>query len=162
MKRAGWIVLLCALFATPGAAQSRPDFNGVWTPTAVKPDPKAAAGGSVGLPPSDLTIQQTGTTLSMSRTYFERVTTQTFALDGSESTNKSGAVTRVTRSRWAGKALVTEGKASQVTSQGYAAWTFTETLSINPRGHLLVENRHVAADGTVTTSTQDYTRKKGA
>src|SRR5688500_3696686 len=122
-----WLVIG---FGAAGLAQAKPDLSGVWVPGAVKPRAQDG-GGAAALPPSDLTIQHTPAALSISRTAFDIVNTQTYKLDGSESTNKSGAVTKVTRSRWDGPRLTIEGKASQVTSAGYAAWTFKETYSLN-------------------------------
>lgn len=120
-------------------AQKTPDFSGVWVPGAFKTSAAKGTGGSMGLPPSDLTIQHTTAALAISRTAFDIVNTQTFKLDGSESTTKTGAVTRLSRSRWDGSRLVIEGKASQVTSAGYSAWTFKETYSLDSRGRLILE-----------------------
>jgi hypothetical protein len=140
-------------------AQSKPNFSGVWVPEALKTSAPAATGGTAALPPSDLTIRQTAAELSISRTVFDTVNTQMYKLDDSESTNKSGAVTTVTRSRWDGPKLVIEGKASQVTSAGYAAWTQKEVYSINARGHLIIEREHVPTDGPPIKSTQEFSRK---
>jgi hypothetical protein len=140
------------------AAQTKPDFSGVWAPV-----PKKAASGATGgvaaLPPSDLTIKQTATELSISRTAFDIVNTQTHRLDGAENTNKSGAVVRVSRARWDGPRLVIEGKASQVTSAGYSAWTFRETYALKAPGHLVMTGDHVDSDGKVTTGGMEYTKK---
>jgi hypothetical protein len=127
----------------------------------VPPRAQAAgsSGGVVGLPPSDLTIKQTAAELSISRTTFDIVNTQTHKLDGTESTNKSGAVVRVSRSRWDGPRLVIEGKASQVTSAGYSAWTFKDIYVLRAPGHLVMTSEHVADDGKVTTGGMEYTRK---
>ena len=155
----GLIVFVSLLLGTGVLAQKKPDFSGVWEPGAVKSSAQSG-GGSVALPPSDVTIQQTPAALAISRTIFDVVSTQTYKLDASESTNKSGAVTKVTRSRWDGPRLVIEGKASQVTSAGYAAWTLKETYSLNSRGQLILETEQVSTDGTATTSTQEFSRKK--
>jgi hypothetical protein len=140
-------------------AQKHPDFSGVWVPQPLKTSAPANAGGSVGLPPSDITVRQTATELSISRTVFDIVNTQTYRLDGTESTNKSGAVTRITRSRWEGSRLIIEGKASQVTSAGYDAWTQKEIYSIDARGRLIIEREHVPSDGPPIKSTQEYTKR---
>ena len=152
------LLVLLAIGVTV-SAQSKPNFSGAWVPQPPKTTAPAANGGAVGLPPSDLTIQHTAALLSISRTAFDRVNTQTFKLDGSEDTNTSGAVTRLSRSRWDGPRLVIEGRASQVTSAGYDAWTFKDTYSINRGGRLLVQAEHTAADGKVTTRTMEYARK---
>ena len=140
-------------------AQKKPDFSGVWAPAALKTSAPTSAVGTAALPPSDITVRQTAAELSISRTVFDQVNTQTFKLDDSESTNKSGAVVRVTRSRWEGTKLVIEGKASQVTSAGYAAWTQKEIYSIDSRGRLIVEHEHIPTDGPPIKSTQEFSRK---
>ena len=153
------VVLLMIGLGAVALAQSRPDFTGVWVPQPSKTN-APASGGTVALPPSDLTIQHTANSLSISRTAFDVVNTQTYKLDGSESTNKSGAMTRETRSRWDGPRLVIEGKASQVTSAGYAMWLIKETYSLNPSGQLVLTSVSVSTDGTTTTSTQEFTKRE--
>ena len=150
-------VLLC--LSSTVIAQKKPDFSGVWAPAALKTSAPAPGGGSAALPPSDITVRQTAAELSISRTVFDQVHTQTYKLDDSESTNKSGAVIRITKCRWDGSKLVIEGKASQVTSAGYSAWTQKEIYSIDSRGRLIVEREHVPSDGPPIKSTQEFTRK---
>src|SRR5688572_11283760 len=160
MVRQGIAVMVVLVgLGTAGRAQSRPDFSGVWVPEPPKSSAAPATGGAAALPPSDLTIQHSAATLSISRTAFDTVNTQTYKLDGSESTNKSGAVTRVTRSRWDGPRLVIEGKMSQVTSAGYAEWILKETYSLNSRGQLVLTAVYVSTDGTTTRSTKEFSRK---
>lgn len=153
------VALLVVGLGAVALAQNRPDFSGVWAPQPPKATAPAANGGVLGLPPSDLTIQHTTALVSVSRAAFDRVNTQTFKLDGSEDTNTSGAVTRLSRSRWDGPRLVIEGKASQVTSAGYDAWTFKDTYSLDARGRLIVQAEHTASDRKVTSRTMEYTRK---
>jgi len=145
--------------AAPATPQTHPDFSGVWALSAVRPAPKAPAGGVSALPPSDLTIKQTAAQFSTSRTAFDQVITANYDLTGHESTNKSGAVTRVTKARWDGARLVIEGKASQVTSQGYAAWTFKEIYSFDAKHRLLIDSDWVGDDGTETKNVQEYVKK---
>jgi hypothetical protein len=152
--------VMCAVLTQGVAAPARPNLSGVWTLTAPNLEPKAAAGGVAALPPSDLTIEHSAAAIAIARTAFDQVTMQRFALDGTESTNRSGAVTRVTRSRWDGAKLVTEGRMSQVTSQGYAAWTVREILSLDARGRLIIDSEWVSSDGVRTASTKEYTKKK--
>lgn len=151
-------LLLGLTLSAPATAQTRPDFSGIWSLAAVRPAPKTASGMGA-LPPSDLTIKQTPTQFSTSRTAFDQVITANFDLTGHESTNKSGAVTRVTKARWDGPRLVIEGKASQVTSQGYAAWTFKEIYSLDAKHRLLIDSDWVSDDGTETKSVQEYVKK---
>ena len=153
-------VLLVAGLGTVALAQNKPDFTGVWVPREVKSDSATGGSGVAALPPSDLTIQHTPAALTISRTAFDIVTTQTYKLDGSESTTKSGAVVRVSRSRWDGPRLVIEGKASQVTSAGPAEWIFKETYALNSSGQLTLTSVYVSTDGTTTRSTREFSRKK--
>lgn len=148
--------LILALFS-PAAAQKPPNFSGIWSVSAIRPAPKE--GGATALPPSDLTIGQTAAELSVSRTYFDNVTTSTYDLAGRESTNKSGAVTYITRARWEGARLVIEGKASQVTSQGYSAWKLKEVYSFDSKRHLLIEREYTYDDGTVRKSVTELVKK---
>lgn len=151
-------LLVLAMTCAVGA-QARPDFSGVWMPMPVKPAAESTA-GVVALPPPDLTVVQTTDAISLSRTAFDHVTTMTYTFDGKDNTNTSGAVTRVTRSHWNGAKFVTEGKASQVTSQGYAAWTLVETLHRDAQGRLVIDVESTASDGMVTKGSLSYTRKK--
>lgn len=159
MRWTTWIGVGCLVAGQAGAPAAPANFSGTWTMTSLVMNPKPTGGGSATLPPSDDVLRQTATSLSIDRTAFGQVLTQTFALDGTESTNKSGAQVLVSRSRWVGKKLITEGKATQVTSAGYDEWTFKETRSLTPAGVMVVEIERVGRDGTVTTSTRQFTRK---
>lgn len=141
-------------------AQTAVDFSGVWTPVVTKAASAPSTGGVAALPPSDLTVKQTTEFVALSRTAFDQVTTMTYLLNGHDSTNKSGATTRVTRSRWEKSAIVTEGRVSQVTSQGYDSWTLKETMRLNAQGHLLIESERTGNDGVVSKGTQEYARKR--
>jgi hypothetical protein len=144
--------------STPIGGQTHPDFSGVWSVSSIRPAPTAQS-GATSLPPSDLTIRQTATQLSISRTAFDQVITATHDLGGTTSTNKSGAVTRITTARWDKARLIIQGKASQVTSQGYAAWTLTEIYTLNAKGHLEIDSEYVGDDGKVTRSVQELVKK---
>jgi hypothetical protein len=153
-----WMIGLMSTQAAPPRAAA--DFSGTWTMTSLVPPPKPnTGGGSVALPPSDEVLRQTPRSLVIERTYFGEVNTQTFTLDGAENTNKSGATVLVSRTRWVGNKLITEGKKSQVTSQGYDEWTVKETRSLNAAGLMIVETEYVGLDGKVTASTRQYTRR---
>ena len=54
-----------------------------------------------------------------------------------------------------------EGKASQVTSQGYAAWTLTEIYSLDAKGRLLIDSEWVGDDGKITKNVQEHVKKPG-
>jgi hypothetical protein len=161
MTLATWMTLACLVAGQAIPAPAPANFAGTWTMTSVVFDPKpSSSGGSAALPPSDLVVRQTATSLSIDRTAFGQVTTQTFTFDGAENTNKSGAQVLVTRSRWTGKTLVTEGKISQVTSAGYDEWTFKETRSLSATGVMVVETHNVGLDGKATSSTRQFTKRK--
>ena len=84
------------LFTASGAfAQARPDFSGTWTldPASAPAAPAAGRGGGVN-PPQQLTFTQDADTVTMSWTQEGRKTTETFHLDGSESTTQTGSVMR--------------------------------------------------------------------
>jgi hypothetical protein len=151
--------MICLVSTQAAPPRAPADFSGTWTMTSLVPAPKQAAGGSVALPPSDELLRQTPNSLAIERTYFDQVNTQTFTFDGAENTNKSGATVFVSRTRWVGGKLITEGKKSQVTSQGYDEWTVKETRSLNAAGLMIVETEYVGRDGTVTASTRQYTRR---
>jgi hypothetical protein len=143
--------------AAPPAAQAHPDFSGVWSVSAIRPAPKETGGAA--LPPSDVTIRQSGTELSVSRTTFDLVRTATYDLGGRESTNKSGAVTYITRAKWEGARLVIEGKASQITSQGYSAWKLKEIYSFDAKRRLLIDREYTYDDGSVKKSVTELVKK---
>jgi hypothetical protein len=148
-------------FAAGQATPAKPpsDFSGTWTLTSLVVDPKPGSGGSAALPPSDLVIRQTASVMEIDETLFGTVRTQRFALDGTESVNKSGASVLASRTRWVGSMLVTEGKVSQVTSAGYDEWTLTETRSLTPAGGMVIETRYTSHDGRTTSSTRQFRKR---
>jgi hypothetical protein len=150
-------LLYPALLLPPQAA---PNLAGVWEIIDITPRPKEA--GAAALPPGDLTITQTATALTLSTTTpWGDVKTAVHSLDGREDRNLSGAVTRLTRSKWIGASLLTEGRMSQVTSQGYAAWTLHETLRIDTRGHLIIERKTRSDSGEEWHSVTTHRRRRG-
>jgi hypothetical protein len=152
-----YAVTLVLSLGAPAATQTRPDFSGVWSVSAIRPAPKPSGGAA--LPPSDLTIRQTSTELLISRTAFDLVRTLTYDLAGRESTNKSGAVTYITHAKWEGARLVIEGKASQITSQGYSAWKLREIYSFDAKRRLLIDREYTYDDGTVIKSVTELVKK---
>ncbi len=111
--------------------------------------------------PGPLTIRQTATSLSIDRSFAGQTTTMTFSI-GTEKddTNRTGAQVWTTKTRWDGNALVTSGRIEQNTSAGFDEWTFTETRTIDARGHMIVDTKRTAQDGKVTTSKQDWAIQK--
>jgi hypothetical protein len=157
-----------AFLAVP-LPQSRPDFTGTWildeaktaarSPQGGRASAGAASAGTAALPVGEIVIRHTAESLIVERQPFDTVIREVFALDGSPSTNKSGAMTRMSKTRWEGRTLVTEGTLSQVTSQGYAAWTFKQSRTLDASGAMVVQSRQVATDGTVFEATQVFVKK---
>lgn len=111
--------------------------------------------------PEPVTIRQTATQLTVIRSAFGQTITMTFTIGGAkDDTNRTGAQVWTTRTRMDGNKLVTTGSVAQNTSAGFDEWTFTETRTLDARGHMIIETRRVAADGTVTTGKQDWMPKK--
>ena len=143
---------------TAPGQRARPSFAGVWDVVRITP---AVKDSETALKPGPITIRQTPATLAIDHTAFGRVNTLTFTIDGSTpDTNKQGAQTWSTSTTWEGAALVTTGTISQVTSAGHAEWKFSETRSLDARGHMIVETKYIAQDGGVTASTLDLARQK--
>lgn len=142
-----------------GAVSAVPDLSGVWQ--VIDISPATAGGGAAALPPSDLTVTQTPAAVSLATTSpWGDVKTIVYSVDGREDRNLSGAVTSVSRSKWTGTAFVTEGRASQVTSQGYDAWTFKETMRLDARGQLIIERHATFSSDPPFHSVVTHRRKK--
>jgi hypothetical protein len=101
-------------------------------------------------------IRQTAVALEIDEAFFGTVRTTRLMLDGTESTNKSGASVNVSRTRWVANKLVTEGKISQVTSAGYDEWTVRETRSLTPAGVMVIDVVYTGRDGKTTSSTRQF------
>jgi hypothetical protein len=121
---AGVVALM--LFANVTAAQTKPDFSGVWkpidmaatTPTPPPPPPPPPLPPPTGGPPPppppprtlSLTIAQSPSELKIDRRVDgvgrELVYTFTYKLDGSESVNQMGSLVFRTKASWDGAALV--------------------------------------------------------
>lgn len=106
------------------------------------------------LPPGITVIRQTAATIAIEREAFDQKIVYTFALDGSESRNASGAMTMTTRTRWEGDRLVTEGTSVSVTSQGRSTWKTREVRYFDAKKVHIVERSFTGADGASTTSRQ--------
>jgi hypothetical protein len=154
-------VLSAFSLTIPLAAQKPPDFSGTWrldearTAAANKTAPSRQGGGAI-LRAGPLRITQDATTLTLTREALGMPIRYALRLDGAESVNKNGAMTRTTQSRWMNGRLVTEGTDSQVTSQGYAEWKLRETLSRRADGTLVIETTQASADGRSTTRVEMF------
>ena len=151
-------MLAVALGLSPFAfLQAKPDFSGSWKQVDLKITPPPANTGGA-LPPGITVIRQTATTIAIEREAFGDPIVYTFALDGSESKNASGAMTMTTRTRWEGTRLVTEGTSVSVTSQGRSVWKIKEVRYFDARKVHTVERSFTGADGAATTSRQVLAR----
>ena len=154
------ILLLAFTFATPLTTQAKPDFSGTWLRTESKTEPPPKPGGGAGvMPVSPLAIRQSQEALTIEREGFDRPIIYTFRLDGSESRNASGAMTMVTRSRWEGTRLITEGTQTSVTSQGRFAWTIKEVRYLDAKRALVVETTRTEQGGTPSTTREVFTKQ---
>ena len=118
------IALLLSM-AVPAAirAQDKPDFSGSWTLNNEKSDPAPQVGPAGGRPgggmfrPTSLFINQLGSTMSIELKTADQSRTISYYLDGRESHNAGmRGQDIVTKSRWEGSSLITEGE-NTVTSQ---------------------------------------------
>ena len=126
----GHIAFFAFLATIPAAAgaQDKPDFSGTWTLNAEKSDPapqmgqtgrpRGMGGGGFGRPTS-LFINQLGSTISIELKTADQSRTVSYYLDGRESHN-SGMRGQdfVTKSRWEGSSLVTEGENTMPSQMG--------------------------------------------
>ena len=137
MRRLAWLLLVGAIILGGRTfAQSRPDFSGVWK-------------GSAG----PLTVQQTGTTLTIGEGADKRV----YNLDGSESRFTLDRSQLTARARWSGSALVVE----IATASTIGSWTDVEIYSLDYGPTLSVVKVRSQMTRTVMYTTVDtYTRPK--
>jgi hypothetical protein len=145
------------------AAQATPDFSGSWSRDEARSTSTKAGRATTTSTATALlgvtVIRQTPAELTIVTELMGMPITYALKLDGSESVNRNGAMTQTTRSHWNGVQLVTEGKDTQSTSQGYAAWTLKITRRLDPKGNLVVDTAQTDLQGVVTTSHQVFTRK---
>jgi hypothetical protein len=150
-------VALLLSIALPAAvrAQDKPDFSGSWTLNNDKSDPApqtgqtgGRAGGGMGRPTS-LFINQLGSTVSIELKTADQSRTVSYYLDGRESHNAGmRGQDFVTKSRWEGTSLVTEGE-NTVTSQ-------MGEVKIKSK-----EIRTLSDDGKTLTVVSTYTSPRG-
>ncbi len=150
-------ILAVAFTLASTAAQTRPDFSGVWT-WINPPEPRPAPALPPGAPPLpemparpkhiSLTIAQSATEMKVEhrseRDGREEVLTWVYKLDGSESVSKVGSSTYTTTAAWKGDALVLT---STVPMEGQPDWRITNVYRLED-GELVVENTTVNFRGT--------------
>ena len=154
--------LAVVVVASVAGQAAKPSFAGVWAfDSAPVQQQSGGTGGAVGLRPEPITIRHTAESIAIERTAFGQKTTMTFTINGQkDDTNRTGAQVWMTRTRWEGKALVTTGTIAQNTSIGFDEWAFTETRSLDARGHMIVETKRVGTDGSVSNGKQDWAPRK--
>ena len=164
MKRAYPTVaylLAFTLLATLTAAQTRPDFSGVWTPvgspgSAAAPLPPPPPGGGPPPPPPpprtvSTTIAQSATELKVDRRVEiegrETVYTLVYKLDGTESVNQMGPLVFRTKATWDGAALALS---SVISTDGKPFGESKDVYRLE-NGELIVETTRQTPQGTVTS-----------
>ena len=160
-------LVLASMAVGLAAAQARPDFSGTWVEDETRrlnlltgaPVPKPPAGAPV-LPASDTVITQTAGSFTTERKAFSTAVRYTYQLDGKESRNENGADTVITRSRWEGARLITEGTRTSVTSQGENTWDFREVRFLDPKGAMVVETTHSISGKPTHSARVVYVRKR--
>ena len=154
------VLLPVALGLGPFAlVQAKPDFSGSWRQVEMKvtPPPTNTAGA---LPPGITVIRQTATAIAIENTPFDTPIIYTYALDGSESRNASGAMTMTSRTRWEGDRLITEGTRVSITNQGRLVWKFKEVRYFDATRAHVIDRTFTGEDGTTTSSRQVLERAK--
>jgi hypothetical protein len=159
----GVVVVLMLVGAT--AAQTRPDFSGVWkpvdagvstpTPPVPPPLPPSAAGGPPPPPPPprtlSLTIAHSPSELKIDRRVDsggrELVYSFTFKLDGTESVNQMGSIVFRTKASWDGPALVL----AAVTSVGDKPFGQVRDVYRLEGDELVIETTRQTPAGTFTS-----------
>ncbi len=161
MKRAHTVVgylLALALLATVTAAQTGPDFSGVWKPvdnpgSVSMPAPPPQPNGPPPPPPPttvSTTIAQSATELRIDRRVEidgrETVYHFVYNLDGTESVNQMGPMVFRTKATWDGPALVL----SSVISTGGKTFGESKDIYRLENGELIVETIRQTPAGTFT------------
>lgn len=166
MKRMSAFVGLIAvgMLVSLTAAQTRPNFSGVWKPIdagvstpapPVPPAPPPPEGPPPPRPPRtlSLTIAQSPSDLKIDRRVDgagrELVYSFTFKLDGSESVNQMGSVVFRTKASWDGPALVL----AAVTSVGDKPIGQLKEVYQLEGDELIVESTRQTPVGTFTAKT---------
>jgi hypothetical protein len=163
MRRAyatGGYLLALTLLASVTAAQTKPDFSGVWKPvespgSASPPLPPPRPDGPPPPPPPpktvSTTIAQSATELKIDRRVEiegrETVYTFVYNLDGTESVNQMGPLVFRTKATWDGMALAL----SSVISIDGKAFGESKDVYRLENGELIVETTRQTPAGTFTS-----------
>ena len=152
-------LLALTLLATVTAAQTKPDFSGMWMPVdspggAPAPLPPPPAGGPPSPPPPprtvSTTIAQSATELKIDRRVEiegrQTVYRFVYNLDGTESVNQMGPMVFRTKAAWDGAALVL----SSVLSTGGQPFGESTEIYRLENGELIVETTRKTPAGTFT------------
>ena len=158
-------VVTCAVLTGAASAQSRPDFSGTWTlPADAPPGPGGKPAPAPGYGPQ-INIQQTATSVTISRSIGGPIVHVTHPLDGSESRSvRPGALCRgdlqsFWTAHWEGDTLVTV----MVGSRSAGATTPTKTnvranFRMPAADTLLVEMPIRSGTGAPETRSTRYVR----
>ncbi len=166
MRPLALLALFASLPALPLAAQDKPDLSGTWNLNAEKSDPPpqmggqtapgsrpGGMGGGMGRPTSLFINQMTGS-ISIELKTPEQSRTITYYLDGRESHNAGmRGQEMVTKSRWDGNSLVTEGENTVNTPMGDMKIKSKEVRTLSDDGKMLT------VVSTFTTPRGEMTRK---
>jgi len=150
--------LLASAVFSPVAAQGKPDFSGSWKVNAEKSDPMGGmggggGGGGGGMGTSLVTITQSATKLVVETKRGEQVTTATYNLDGSETTNTTQRGESKSKISWDGSSLVISSESSFSGPNGAMTVTSKEVRSLSADGKTMTVVR------TSQTPNGEMTRK---
>jgi hypothetical protein len=147
--------LLASAVFSPVAAQGKPDFSGSWKVNAEKSDPMGGmgGGGGGGMGTSVVTITQSATKLVVETKRGEQVTTATYNLDGSETTNTTQRGESKSKVSWDGSSLVISSESSFNGPNGAMTVTSKEVRSLSADGKTMTVVR------TSQTPNGEMTRK---
>jgi len=150
--------LLASAVLSPVAAQGKPDFSGSWKVNAEKSDPMGGmggggGGGGMGMAMAPITITQKDGKLSIETKRGEQVTTATYNLDGSESTNTTMRGESKSKVSWDGSSLVISSESAFNGPNGAMTVTSKEVRSLSADGKTMTVVR------TSQTPNGEMTRK---
>jgi hypothetical protein len=150
--------LLASAVFSPVSAQSKPYFCGSCKLNVEKSDPLGGlggggGGGGGGMATSATTITQTADKLIIETKRGENVTTATYNLDGTESTNTSQRGESKSKASWDGASLVINTESTFNGANGAMTVTSKEVRSLSADGKTMTVVR------TSQTPNGEQTRK---
>ncbi len=179
MRRASALAatLAAVCWVTSLSAQGHPSFAGKWTIDTAKSEMGAAGGGGMGMGGrggrmggggmmgwgQEFTITQDASTLKVERNFGGNPISETYKLDGSESSNavpmgRGGSSQETSTAKWDGNTLVVDSKQSMDMGGNAMTMTTTRKLSLDASGNLVVETARSGMRGNQMTTTMVYTK----